>query len=499
VYGAGGGGTPNVTSGPGGGGGGSVVERTDTTLLAAAGGGGGGGGQNRGGGGGYAEASVAVTGGTETLNVWVGSGGSPGNSGSGAGGNGGAVSGGNGSTGFGAGGNSTYGGAGGGSDSAGSGGGDSTYGGGGGGGAGSAGGGDTVYGGGGGGGYNFGSGGTSTNGNNGGNASSGGGVGGGGGGFGDSTQIGSNASGSSGGAAANGGPGNGGNSNAAGSNGKVVITPAASGGGSTVCTDPTSTAGEILYNSSSSVMQFCNGEQWVAMGPIGGGGGGLPSGCPDIGDGCDDGSFCVGDHPTESGIKIYSADADQGNVAWGPFGVNTGAEDYLNGQLNQEWIVANTTLSNHPAFELCENLDRHSHQDWYLPAIAELDLIYSNLLLAPPGDDPDNPTDPYTGGGGGTNPPALDGPQVGTFTTSSDYWSSTDYESDSNSAWRQYFSDGEETLNSKNNTYRVRCVRRGSEAAGCANPNGAAGELLYNSSHNVMQYCNGTDWVGIGK
>jgi hypothetical protein len=32
---------------------------------------------------------------------------------------------------------------------------------------------------------------------------------------------------------------------------------------------------------------------------------------------------------------------------------------------------------------------------------------------------------------------------------------------------------------------------------GCSAPNGKPGELVYNSDHNIMQYCNGVTWTGI--
>lgn len=35
--------------------------------------------------------------------------------------------------------------------------------------------------------------------------------------------------------------------------------------------------------------------------------------------------------------------------------------------------------------------------------------------------------------------------------------------------------------------------------SGCSNPTGDRGTMVYNTTHSVMQYCNGTDWVGIGK
>jgi hypothetical protein len=40
------------------------------------------------------------------------------------------------------------------------------------------------------------------------------------------------------------------------------------------CANPTDTKGSIIYNTDELVMQYCNGVDWVAMGPIGGSGGG---------------------------------------------------------------------------------------------------------------------------------------------------------------------------------------------------------------------------------
>jgi hypothetical protein len=34
--------------------------------------------------------------------------------------------------------------------------------------------------------------------------------------------------------------------------------------------------------------------------------------------------------------------------------------------------------------------------------------------------------------------------------------------------------------------------------AACSTPTGTAGDQIYNSTHSVMQYCNGTDWVNMG-
>lgn len=51
------------------------------------------------------------------------------------------------------------------------------------------------------------------------------------------------------------------------------------------CTAPTGAIGSIVYNQDNLVMQYCNGKDWVAMGPIGGtGGGGCSSPAGDAGD-----------------------------------------------------------------------------------------------------------------------------------------------------------------------------------------------------------------------
>jgi hypothetical protein len=33
----------------------------------------------------------------------------------------------------------------------------------------------------------------------------------------------------------------------------------------------------------------------------------------------------------------------------------------------------------------------------------------------------------------------------------------------------------------------------------CTNPGHMPGTMLYNADHNVLQYCNGEAWIGIGK
>lgn len=127
-------------------------------------------------------------------------------------------------------------------------------------------------------------------------------------------------------------------------------------------------------------------------------------------------------------------------------------------------------LSSHPAGEACRNLG----SDWYLPARDELTLLYTNRSQ---------------------------GALSGTFDTTDDplYWSST--QASSSLASYRRFSDGDLDSEDKTNTYHVRCVRRGGGGGGgsaCSNPTRDEGKIIYNADQCVMQYCNGTEWLGVG-
>ena len=154
-----------------------------------------------------------------------------------------------------------------------------------------------------------------------------------------------------------------------------------------------------------------------------------PTGCPNIGDVCADGSIFAGD------TNMHVADVHQSTaIEWSNETVNnTGARSNSDGAANQSWIVANRTLSQYLAFELCENLNRHGHTDWYLPARDELNVLYTNRSA------------------------------IGGF-ISAWYWSST--ESNSIDAWAQRFSDGYQVSDSKTYDPGVRCVRKDSGGGG---------------------------------
>ncbi len=221
------------------------------------------------------------------------------------------------------------------------------------------------------------------------------------------------------------------------------------------CTSPAKTAGEIIVNTDNAVLQYCNGTDWVAMGPPVSG----PTGCPDVGDLCADGSYYIGD---VSGSSIYAAANDEsGTYAWGEY--YTGPFSTTDGVSNTDELV-NVSTQDHAAAEAC----RAKGDEWYLPAKDELNLLWN----------------------GGS-------PIAGVNTSGGYYWSSTGY--DSTQAWSQRFSDGfQSSGNDQYNAYRTRCVKRLSQSASCTNPVAASGKIIYNADSHQMQYCNGSTWVAMG-
>jgi photosystem II stability/assembly factor-like uncharacterized protein len=166
-----------------------------------------------------------------------------------------------------------------------------------------------------------------------------------------------------------------------------------------------------------------------------------PTGCPSIGNTCSDGSKFAGD------TDMYVTDVDQSSgLTWSTENIDTGADSLTDGAANQAWIVANRTLSDYPAFELCENLSRHGHTDWYLPAKDELNVLYQSGI------------------------------------TASIHWSST--ESSNTQAWYHYTGSPAQRVTIKSNSTGlvIRCIRRagGSSPATIADSdvNGTLGPFL---------------------
>jgi hypothetical protein len=206
------------------------------------------------------------------------------------------------------------------------------------------------------------------------------------------------------------------------------------------CGSETRPVGRMIYNQDFDLIQICRADgTWAALSapgcPDGDGcaGGGGPTGCPNVGDQCDDDSYYIGENGSE---KIYATTAthevsrtwNNGTSNW----TVTGITSTMDGAGNTDDLV-NLSDAGAPyeAADYCDGLTAHGYSDWYLPAKDELDLFWNE-----------------------------GSPVAGVLTGSGNwYWSST--EISYNIAWIQRFSDGNQTVTTKSNGRLVRCVRSG--------------------------------------
>ena len=218
------------------------------------------------------------------------------------------------------------------------------------------------------------------------------------------------------------------------------------------CNNPDGKGGTLVYNNDHNIMQYCNGEVWIAMGETGTATviTAAPTGCDTIGQQCDDDSFYIGLSP-EDGERVYmtSAAFEGSGIRWDSAscsycGDGSLATSQTDGRANTNALLAfNATGFNAAAY--CDGLEAHGYNDWYLPAggpngsSSEINLIWEMV------DD--------VGVIGGL-----------TASSSGWYWSSS--ENSSNYANVQRFSDGTQvTYLTKSFAHLVRCVRRAAGAA----------------------------------
>ena len=200
----------------------------------------------------------------------------------------------------------------------------------------------------------------------------------------------------------------------------------------TSCTSPSGSAGDMVYNSDYGVMQYCNGWTWVGIGKN------LPP-CgmsPTPGDVCSDGTVYAGDL---SGKRLYVAPVMNSlSTPWnnGTNGLwqTTGATSTTNGASNT-MIINQWTGSGAPlmAGQLCADYDAYSHNDWYLPARDEFQILYDNRT-------------------------AINSGSSENFDTTGKYWTSTEMNGSVavNFNWPVGAFD---TSAGKHSSFRIRCVR----------------------------------------
>jgi hypothetical protein len=253
------------------------------------------------------------------------------------------------------------------------------------------------------------------------------------------------------------------------------------------CTSPAGNPGDIVYDNTNHVLTYCNGSSWVATGPMPGSGPGSPDPCdpsnsPSPGQACNDGSVYAGLSP-DGNVAMYTTPADQGQFPWndgnGSGFVTTNQTSTVTGETNTANLItidsdfAASGIQPHRAAQACADLTAHGHSDWYLPAEDEINVLYTNNAA------------------------------IGGFNTSGSfpagyYWSSTEYSN--GPARAQRFSSGIYLNYNKDENLSVRCVRKNYVTlSDCTNPSGDAGDLTYDTGANVMVYCNGSEWVRIGK
>lgn len=168
------------------------------------------------------------------------------------------------------------------------------------------------------------------------------------------------------------------------------------------------------------------------------------AGSPTPGAACTDGTVYAGISP-DGNNKMYVTPCDQGqtgtqgactgtrgNQKWSANGtVTTGITSQSTGRSNTTTLngLANAD-SPYSAAAYCENLNQLGYTDWYLPAMGELSVMYTNKTA------------------------------IGGFETSGIwYWSSSEY--NVGNAQIKRFNDGVEAWNPKSNTASlIRCARR---------------------------------------
>lgn len=228
----------------------------------------------------------------------------------------------------------------------------------------------------------------------------------------------------------------------------------------------------------------------------------IPTGCPAPGDICADGTMNAGTSP--SGGIMYITRCDAGltwdgtsctgtplNLPWSDdtSAANlraTGVTSTTDGQANTialtNGVVDGTGdskstagLQIHASAKYCADLSTLGHSDWYLPARDEFAAMAPNYMAL------------------NFNVPCAPCNHFHKTSTEDSAVTNVVYRLHTNEPYSPQKNDSGPGLSN------IRCARKGTSIAlgSCSAPAGVAGEMVYNADNDIMQYCNGTDWVGI--
>ena len=211
-------------------------------------------------------------------------------------------------------------------------------------------------------------------------------------------------------------------------------------GSPTGCTSPTGTGGVVVFNSATKSLQYCDGLNWQDLA-------GDVMGCgvnPVAGQRCPDGTIYAGLSPDGS-VPMYATPTDPPDMAWSA--ANTIDTAMVNcttatspgvqascrtGESNTA-LVAALSNSDAPyyAVSYCQNLIANGYDDWYLPSMDELNVLYTVRTT---------------------------GAFSGTFNATGNYMSSSEY----SGSWYRFHNFGAplQDQGSKLVTRDFRCVRK---------------------------------------
>ncbi len=207
-----------------------------------------------------------------------------------------------------------------------------------------------------------------------------------------------------------------------------------------------------------------------------------PPSVPSIGDAFGGGYYAGQISTTANGVATHylivspKATGQLTNVTFGPTGTLTSALSNYDGATNTATLAA--LGSTYQAAYQCKNLNINGYTDWYLPAKAELEILFwylkptntLNQTLTPSGANPYAVSpEPISTNYTTTSPLQT---TVSLFQTgnseaieaaayNSFFWSSTQY--DTNSAWYQLFGTtqpGKQQYEFKNNPAAARAIRK---------------------------------------